>query len=125
VRLTSLHPAFIRHATDAGVYTPALVERIAANESIQHLTDLPESLRRLFVTAHDIPPEQHVRMQAVFQKYSDSGVSKTINLPAGASKEEVAAAFTLAYRLGCKGLTVYRTGSRDKQVMACANVQFC
>ncbi|TKB81974.1 MAG: adenosylcobalamin-dependent ribonucleoside-diphosphate reductase, partial [Nitrospira sp.] len=99
VRLTSLHPAFIRHATDAGVYTPALVERIAANESIQHLTDLPESLRRLFVTAHDIPPEQHVRMQAVFQKYSDSGVSKTINLPAGASKEEVAAAFTLAYRL--------------------------
>ncbi|MBI5854723.1 MAG: adenosylcobalamin-dependent ribonucleoside-diphosphate reductase [Nitrospirae bacterium] len=74
VRLTSLHPAFIRHATDAGVYSPALVERIAANESIQHLTDLPESLRRLFVTAHDIPPEQHVRMQAVFQKYSDSGV---------------------------------------------------
>lgn len=125
VRLTSLHPAFIRHATDAGVYAPALVERIAANESIQHLTDLPESLRRLFVTAHDIPPEQHVRMQAVFQKYSDSGVSKTINLPAGASKEEVAAAFTLAYRLGCKGLTVYRTGSREKQVMACANVQFC
>lgn len=125
VRLTSLHPAFIRHATDAGVYSPQLVDRIAANESIQHLTDLPASLRRLFVTAHDIPAEQHVRMQAAFQKYSDSGVSKTINLPAKATKEDVAHAFTLAYRLGCKGLTVYRTGSRDKQVMACTNVQFC
>ncbi len=125
VRLTSLHPAFIRHATDAGVYSRQLVERIAANESIQHLTDLPASLRRLFVTAHDIAPEQHVRMQAAFQKYSDSGVSKTINLPAQAAKEDVAQAFTLAYRLGCKGLTVYRTGSRDKQVMACTNVQFC
>jgi ribonucleoside-diphosphate reductase alpha chain len=125
VRLTSLHPAFVRHATDAGVYTPQLVDRIAANESIQSLTDLPASLRRLFVTAHDIPPERHVRMQAVFQKYSDSGVSKTINLPAQATAEDVAQAFRLAYRLGCKGLTVYRTGSRDKQVMACTNVQFC
>lgn len=125
VRLSSLHPAFIRHATDAGVYSPQLLERIAANESIQHLTDLPASLRRLFVTAHDISPEQHVRMQAAFQKYSDSGVSKTINMPAQATKEDVGQAFALAYRLGCKGLTVYRTGSRDKQVMACTNVQFC
>jgi ribonucleoside-diphosphate reductase alpha chain len=125
VRLSSLHPAFIRHATDAGVYSPQLVERIAANESIQQLTDLPASLRRLFVTAHDISPEQHVRMQAAFQKYTDSGVSKTINMPAQATKEDVGQAFALAYRLGCKGLTVYRTGSRDKQVMACTNVQFC
>ena len=125
VRLTSLHPAFVRHATDAGVYSPQLVERIAANESIQQLTDLPLALRRLFVTAHDIPAEHHVRMQAAFQQYSDSGVSKTINLPATSTKEDVAQAFTLAYRLGCKGLTVYRTGSRDKQVMACTNVQFC
>ncbi len=125
VRLTSLHPAFVRHATDAGVYSPHLVDRIAANESIQQLTDLPLALRRLFVTAHDIPAEQHVRMQAAFQRYSDSGVSKTINLPATSTKEDVAQAFTLAYRLGCKGLTVYRTGSRDKQVMACTNVQFC
>jgi len=86
---------------------------------------IPASLRRLFVTAHDVTPEQHVRMQAIFQRYSDSGVSKTINLPATASKTDVAEAFLLAYRLGCKGLTVFRTGSRERQVMSCANVQYC
>ena len=70
-------------------------------------------------------PEHHVRMQAVFQRYSDSGVSKTINLPATATKADVASALRLAYRLGCKGLTVFRTGSRGKQVLSCANVQYC
>ena len=119
-RLVSLHPAFVRHAKHAGIYSKELIQRVAAHESIQNLTDIPEPIRRLFVTAHDISPEQHVRMQAAFQTYSDSGVSKTINLPATARKQDVASAFRLAYQLGCKGITVFRSGSREGQVMACA-----
>lgn len=125
VRLTSLHPEFVRRARAAGIYTPQLAAKVASNESIQDLEEVPADLRRLFVTAHDIAPEHHVRMQAAFQRHSDSGVSKTINLPATATKADVAAAFMLAYRLGCKGLTVYRTGSREKQVLSCTNVQYC
>ena len=125
VRLTSLHPEFVRRARAAGIYSLHLAAKVAANESIQDLADIPADLRRLFVTAHDIAPAHHVRMQAVFQRYSDSGVSKTINLPAKATKADVAAAFTLAYQLGCKGLTVFRTGSREHQVLSCTNVQYC
>lgn len=125
VRLTTVHPAFEERARAAGIYSRRLLNRIAANESIQNLSEIPPDIRRLFVTAHDISPEHHVRMQAVFQKYSDSGVSKTINLPASASKADVARAFRLAYRLGCKGITVFRTGSRANQVLSCANVQYC
>lgn len=125
VRLTALHPEFVRRARAAGIYTQQLAAKVAANESIQDLTEIPDDLRRLFVTAHDIAPEHHVRMQAAFQRYSDSGVSKTINLPARATKADVAAAFTLAYQLGCKGLTVFRTGSREHQVLSCTNVQYC
>ncbi len=125
VRLTSLHPEFVRRARAAGIYSQPLAARVAANESIQDLAEIPDDVRRLFVTAHDIAPEHHVRMQAAFQQYSDSGVSKTINLPAKAPKADIAAAFTLAYQLGCKGLTVFRSGSRDHQVLSCANVQYC
>ena len=118
--LTSLHPAFVRRARALGLDLASLQPDLAAHPSIQHLTHIPEELRRLFVTAHDVSPEHHVRMQAVFQRYSDSGVSKTINLPATATKPEVAAAFLLAYQLGCKGLTVFRTGSRERQVFSCS-----
>ncbi|MBI3603479.1 MAG: adenosylcobalamin-dependent ribonucleoside-diphosphate reductase [Nitrospirae bacterium] len=125
VHLVTIHPAFLRQARAAGIYSKRLLARIAANESIQHLSEIPWGLRRLFVTAHDVTPEHHVRMQAAFQKYSDSGVSKTINLPHNATQADVASAFRLAYRLGCKGITVFRTGSREKQVLSCANVQYC
>jgi ribonucleoside-diphosphate reductase alpha chain len=124
-RLVSLHRAFIRHAKRGGIYSKELIRRVAARESIRGLTDIPEPIRRLFVTAHDISPEHHVRMQAAFQKYSDSGVSKTINLPSSATKQDVASAFRLAYELGCKGITVFRSGSREKQVMACASPHAC
>ena len=125
VVLTSLHPAFVRRARTLGLDLAALQPNLAAHPSIQHLAHIPEELRRLFVTAHDVSPEHHVRMQAVFQRYSDSGVSKTINLPATAAKPEVAAAFLLAYQLGCKGLTVFRTGSRERQVYSCSPSHPC
>jgi ribonucleoside-diphosphate reductase alpha chain len=125
VVLTSLHPAFIRRARALGLDLDSLRPDLAAHPSIQHLTHIPEELRQLFVTAHDVSPEHHVRMQAMFQRYSDSGVSKTINLPATATKAEVAAAFLLAYQLGCKGLTVFRSGSRERQVFCCSPAHLC
>jgi ribonucleoside-diphosphate reductase alpha chain len=125
VVFTSLHPAFTRRARALGLDLASLQPDLAAHPSIQHMTHIPEELRRLFVTAHDVSPEQHVRMQAVFQRYSDSGVSKTINLPTTATKAEVAAAFLLAYQLGCKGLTVFRTGSREGQVFSCSPSHPC
>ena len=125
VMLTSLHPAFVRRARALGLDLASLLPKLAAHPSIQHRVHIPKELRRLFVTAHDTSPEHHVRMQAVFQRYSDSGVSKTINLLATATKAEVAAAFLLAYQLGCKGLTVYRTGSRERQVFSCSPAHPC
>ena len=125
VVLTSCHPAFVHRAEALGLDLDALQANLSAHPSIQHMTDIPEELRRLFVTAHDVPAEQHVRMQAVFQRSSDSGVSKTINLPVRATQAEVAAAFLLAYRLKCKGLTVFRTGSREQQVLSCHPANPC
>jgi ribonucleoside-diphosphate reductase alpha chain len=125
VVLTSVHPVFIRRARALGLNLTSLQPDLAAHPSIQHVPHIPDELRRLFVTAHDVSPEHHVRMQAVFQRYSDSGVSKTVNLPATATKTEVAAAFLLAYQLGCKGLTVFRTGSRERQVLSCSSAHPC
>jgi ribonucleoside-diphosphate reductase alpha chain len=124
-QLTSLHPAFVQRLKGAGLYSERMLKTVAATESIQGLKAIPEPIRRVFVTAHDVSPERHVRMQAAFQKYSDSGVSKTINLPAQATKADVAAALRLSYQLGCKGITVFRSGSRENQVMACSNTQYC
>lgn len=125
IRLESLHPEFVAQARARGVSLNDVRREIGLRESIQHLTQLPHDLRRLFVTAHDIAPAHHVRMQAVFQRHSDSGVSKTINLPHDATPRDVASAFLLAHELGCKGLTVYRSGSREHQVLACSHVQSC
>ncbi|MDH4154003.1 MAG: adenosylcobalamin-dependent ribonucleoside-diphosphate reductase [Nitrospira sp.] len=125
VRLQRLHPEFLRQARARHLPLSELREEIGRHESIQHLSQIPDDLRRLFVTAHDIAPAHHVRMQAVFQRHSDSGVSKTINLPPSATTADVAAAFVLAHELGCKGLTVYRAGSRAHQVLSCSHVQSC
>ncbi len=125
IRLQRLHPEFLRRARARGLSLCELREEIGRHESIQHLSQIPEDLRRLFVTAHDIAPAHHVRMQAVFQRHSDSGVSKTINLPPSATTADVAAALSLAYELGCKGVTVYRAGSREHQVLSCSHVQSC
>jgi ribonucleoside-diphosphate reductase alpha chain len=125
VRLERLHPEFLKQARARKLSLERLRDKIGRDESIQHLAWVPEDMRRLFVTAHDIAPAHHVRMQAAFQKYSDSGVSKTINLPTSATPQDVAQAFLLAHELGCKGLTVYRTGTRAHQVLACSSRSSC
>ena len=123
--LSSLHPAFVQHADRHGLALSSLQRDLEQSPSIQHLTQLPDSLRQLFVTAHDVSPSHHVRMQAAFQRHSDSGVSKTINLPPSATPRDVAEAFRLAHHLGCKGLTVFRSGSRGDQVLSCSHTRSC
>jgi ribonucleoside-diphosphate reductase alpha chain len=100
-----------------GLYTDELAGDIAAHGTLAHIAGLPEELRRVFVCAHDVSPVWHVKMQAAFQKYTDNAVSKTVNFPAGATRGEVAEVYRLAYTLGCKGITIYRDGSRGEQVL--------
>ncbi len=102
---------------ERGIYSEELIEKVASEGSIQRIEEIPEDVRRVFKCALDISPEWHVRMQAAFQKYTDNAVSKTINLPNSASRKDVEKAFLLAYDLGCKGITVYRDGSREEQVL--------
>jgi ribonucleoside-diphosphate reductase alpha chain len=116
-RLIEVNPVFEQLAKAKGFYSRELIEKIAAQGSLAEITEVPQELRELFVTAHDIEPEWHIRMQAAFQKYTDNAVSKTINFPHDASPDQVADAYRLAYKLGCKGITVYRDGSLDNQPM--------
>jgi ribonucleoside-diphosphate reductase alpha chain len=125
LELTMVHPAFLRLIRAEGLTIDSLRTALTASPSIQDIARIPAHIRRLFVTAHDVPPKHHVRMQAAFQRFSDSGVSKTINLPSSATPADVANAFLLAYQLGCKGLTVFRSGSREHQVLSCSPSQPC
>jgi len=109
---------FIEKAKEEGFWNPELLEKIQANHgSVRGLSEVPKRFQEIYATSHDISPEWHVRMQAAFQEFSDSAVSKTINLPNDASVEDIKKAYLLSYELGCKGITVYRDGSRDEQVM--------
>lgn len=116
-KLVRTNSEFLRVAKEKGFYSEDLMKKIAKGGSIQGMTEIPEEVRRIFVTARDISPEWHVRIQAAFQKYVDNAVSKTINFPNDASKEDIREAFLMAYELGCKGITVYREGSRAEQVL--------
>ncbi|WEU40208.1 MAG: vitamin B12-dependent ribonucleotide reductase [Candidatus Odinarchaeum yellowstonii] len=115
--LIEINPIFERIARQRGFYTDELMKTIAKHGSIQRFQNIPEDVRRVFVTAHDIEPIWHVRMQAAFQKYTDNAVSKTVNLPAHATPHDVELIFFKAYELGCKGITVYRDRSRESQVL--------
>lgn len=115
--LFEINPYFKQALIEEGLYSESLIKEVIEKGSLKDIKGIPESLKRVFVTALDIPPEMHVRMQAAFQKYVDNAVSKTINLPNSATKEDVAKVFLLAYKLGCKGVTVYRDGSRAAQVL--------
>jgi len=117
-RMIEINPFFEKKAKDEGFYSEELMEKIAQMGSIQSFAEIAEEIKRVYVTAHDVSPEWHVRMQAAFQKYTDNAVSKTINLPNKASVEDVRNAYLLAYKSGCKGITIYRDGSRKEQVLA-------
>jgi ribonucleoside-diphosphate reductase alpha chain len=111
-----VNPIFEKVLKERGLYSEELIAKVAESGSIQNL-DLPADIRRVFKTALEIAPEWHVRMQAAFQKFTDNAVSKTINLPNSATRADVEKAFMLAYELKCKGITVYRDGSREEQVL--------
>jgi ribonucleoside-diphosphate reductase alpha chain len=115
--LFEINPYFRQALIEEGLYSKELIEEVIQKGSLKDIKGIPEAFKRIFVTALDIPPEMHVRMQAAFQKYVDNAVSKTINLPNSATKEDVEKIFLLAYKLGCKGITVYREGSRSQQVL--------
>ncbi|MDI6715769.1 MAG: vitamin B12-dependent ribonucleotide reductase [Actinomycetota bacterium] len=115
--LLETDPVFEKVAKERGFYTPELMMEISKQGTIQEFEEIPDDVKRVFVTSFDIAPEWHVRMQAVFQKYVDNAVSKTVNLPASATLDDVRKIFLLAYELGCKGITVYRYGSKKEQVL--------
>ena len=117
-RLVDVHPLFVAAARAGGWYSEALMARVAERGSVRGLDEVPADVQRLFVTAYDVAPAWHLRMQAAFQRHVHNAVSKTINFPRSATVEQVEEAYREAYRLGCKGVTVYRDGSRDEQVLS-------
>ena len=103
--------------TRRGLYTEELMHSVVEQGTLAHVDGIPEDMKKVFVCAHDVSPIWHVKMQAAFQQYTDNAVSKTVNFPNAATREEVAEVYRLAYELGCKGTTIYRDGSRDEQVL--------
>jgi ribonucleoside-diphosphate reductase alpha chain len=118
--LVEVHPLFEAIAKERGFYSQELMQKIAEHGTLKDLQEIPEDIRNLFVTAHDISPDVHIRMQAAFQKHTDNAVSKTVNFSNGATVQDVARVYELAYKLDCKGVTIYRDGSRDQQVLSVA-----
>ena len=117
VLMPDANPDFVRRAKEGEWYSEELMRRIA-DEGHIHFDEVPGDVQGTFVTAHDVIPEQHIRMQAAFQEHCDSAISKTCNFPTEATKEDVREIYELAYELRCKGVTVYRDGSRDEQVLS-------
>jgi len=120
--LLEVNPQFLRVAKREGFHSDDLMRKIARKGTLAEVPEVPESFRRLFATSHDINAEWHVRTQAAFQKYTDNAVSKTVNLLNSATEHDVAEVYRLAYLMGCKGVTVYRDGSRSEQVLNIAKV---
>lgn len=117
-KMVEANPFFEREAQERGFFSEVLMEKMAEKGSIKEFEEIPAEVKRVYVTAHDVAPEWHVRHQAVFQRYTDNAVSKTINLPNQATVDDVEKAYKLAYQLGCKGVTIYRDGSREAQVLS-------
>jgi ribonucleoside-diphosphate reductase alpha chain len=116
-KLLEINPYFEKIARERGFYSEELMQKIAKSGSLAEIKEVPEDVKRIFVTALDISPSWHIRMQAAFQRHVDNAVSKTINLPHDATINDVRDAFLLAYKSGCKGITVYRYGCKKEQVL--------
>lgn len=125
MKLFEINPVFKKIAVSKGFYNKELLSEISKSESIQHISSIPQDIKNLFVTAFDIPPVWHIKVQAIFQRFTDNAVSKTINMPNTATVNDIEDAYLTAYRLGCKGVTVFRTGSRRKQVLSCVSSLYC
>ena len=115
--LIEVNPLFEEYARTRGFDSPEIMKQIAGKGTLHGVEGVPDDVKDIFVTAHDISPEWHIKMQAAFQKYTDNAVSKTVNFSKEATEADVAEVYLMAYRLGCKGITVYRDGSRDAQVL--------
>ncbi len=116
-RLVEVNQYFEKAARDGGFYSDELMQKLADGAHLSEIESIPDEVKRVFITAHEISPEWHVRMQAAFQKSTDNAVSKTVNFPHSATPEDVAKVYTLAYEEGLKGITIYRDRSRDAQVL--------
>ena len=115
--LIEVNPILKNELIRRGIYSDELMKKIAAEGSLSHIPGIPDDMKKVFVSAHDVSPLWHVKMQAAFQRHIDNAVSKTVNFPSSATKEDVKEVYKLAYKLGCKGVTIYRDGSRDSQVL--------
>jgi ribonucleoside-diphosphate reductase alpha chain len=116
-QLVEVNPYFEGVAIKEGFYSEELMKRLASGTRLGDIEGIPDEIKRVFVTAHEITPEWHVRMQAAFQQSTDNAVSKTVNFPREATKEDITKVYTMAYELGLKGITIYRDRSRDSQVL--------
>lgn len=117
-KLLEVNPVFKKTARSQGFYNDMLMEEIADKGTIKGNSQIPVDIRKVYVTAHDIKPKDHIRMQAAFQRHTDNAVSKTVNLPRDADKEDVKFIYDEAFKLKCKGVTIYRDGSKDNQVLS-------
>jgi ribonucleoside-diphosphate reductase alpha chain len=118
-------PLFLELGEREGFMSEALIQSLHEGASLKDLPQIPQPIRDLFVTTFEISPFWHIKIQAAFQEYTDNAVSKTINFPRDATKEDVKEAFMMAYRERCKGITIYRSGSKAKQVLACGTKEVC
>ena len=118
-------PLFVERGEKEGFMSRGLIQSLAEGASLGDLPDVPQRMKELFVTTFEISPLWHIKIQAAFQEYTDNAVSKTINFPRDATREDVKEAFLMAYRERCKGITIYRSGSRSGQVLACGTKQVC
>ena len=116
-QLIEVNPYFAEVAKSEDFYSEELMQQLASGAKLHDVDEVPDQIKRLFVTAHDISPEWHVRMQAAFQKATDNAVSKTVNFPQKATREDITKVYMMAYELGLKGITIYRDGSREGQVL--------